>query len=79
MPQENGKGTFYNNARKQGSSLVVTIPKKIVEERNIKPGDEIAFELEHSKKIQEREDRENGDYFSAWNETLQSGKREQQK
>jgi antitoxin component of MazEF toxin-antitoxin module len=75
MPQQNGKGTFTNKARKQGNSLVVSIPSKIVEERNIEPGDEIAFELEHSEKIHKREDRENGEYWSSWNETLQSGER----
>lgn len=75
MPQEKGKSTFTNNARKQGSSVVVTIPSKIVEERDIEPGDVIAFELEHSQKIENREDREHGEYFSAWNETTQSGER----
>lgn len=74
MPHENGKPTFYNTARKQGNSVVVTIPKKIVEENDIQPGDEVAFQTEHSEKI--AEERENGDYFSGWNETVQSGERE---
>lgn len=75
MPQENGKSTFYNNARKQGNSIVVTIPSKIVEEREIQEGDEIAFELEHSKKIEKRKDREHGEYWSSWNETTQRGEK----
>lgn len=76
MPQQKQKSTFTNNARKQGNSMVVTIPAKIVEERNIQEGDEIAFETEHSEKIAQREDREHGYYWSCWNETTQSGERQ---
>lgn len=75
MPEQNGKATFDSEARKQGGSLVTTIPKKIVEEHDIQEGDEINWQLEHSEKIAQREDRENGDYASFWNETVQSGER----
>jgi len=75
MPQQKQKSTFTNDARKQGNSMVVTIPAKIVQERNIQEGDTIAFETEHSEKIANREDREHGYYWSCWNETTQSGER----
>lgn len=75
MPQQNGKSTFYRDARKQGSSIIVTIPKKIVDENDIQEGDEIAFQQEHSEEIAQHEGRQHGHYWSNWNETTQSGKR----
>lgn len=77
MPETNGKRTYYNQVRRQGSSLVVSIPPQIVEHLKLEEGDEMAFQKEQSEKIKKQEGRENGDYHSAWNETLQSGEREQ--
>lgn len=75
MPEAITKRTFYNKVRKQGGSYVISLPPKIVEKNNIEQGDEIGFQNEHSKKIEQKEDRENGKYFSAFNETIQSGDR----
>lgn len=69
------KRTYYNEVRKQGGSYVISLPPQIVEKNNIKEGDEIGFQNEHSEKIEKREDRENGDHFSGFNETVQSGER----
>lgn len=75
MPETNGKRTFYNNVRRQGSSLVVSIPPEIVKHLELEEGDEIAFQRENSSKIENQEHRKNGDYSSMWNETVQSGER----
>ena len=75
MPQQNGKTTFYREARKQGNSIIVTLPADLVKENDIQPGDKIGFQQEHSQEIAERKDREHGHYWSNWNETTQNGER----
>jgi hypothetical protein len=74
MVKTDDKRTYYNTVRKQGSSLVVSIPPKVVKHLNLDEGDEIGFQKEHSQEIEEA--RETGDYGSFWNETNQSGEKQ---
>lgn len=76
IPETTPKKTFYNHVRKEGGSYVVSLPPEIIKHNKIKEGDEIAFQKEHSQKIENETDRENGNYTSIFNETVQSGERE---
>lgn len=58
--------------------MVTTIPKPLAEYLNIEQGDKINWQTEHSKKIAEKQNRENGDYGSLWNETKQKKEGEKQ-
>lgn len=40
-----GKSSIVRKVRKSGDSLVVTVPKQVVEKFNVHDGDVIAFEL----------------------------------
>jgi|SRR3989304_10075709 len=45
-----GKSSMVRKVRKSGDSLIVTVPKQIVEKFNVHDGDVIAFE-HHEKEI----------------------------
>lgn len=75
MIQEPDKAQFKRKVRKQGNSLQITIAKPAAQHIDLQEGDEIVLMTEHSEKIEKMEDRENGDYLSLFNETVQSGER----
>ena len=71
MPKTQTERTYYNQVRKQGSSLVVSIPPQIAEHLDLEKGDELGFQKEHSEEV--AGERDNGNYASKWNETKQRG------
>lgn len=73
MVNSKDKTKFSTNARKRGGSIETTIPPKLLEMLNIKEGDEIKWEFDHSEEIEKQ--RETGDHADIWNETIQSGER----
>ncbi|EMA11597.1 hypothetical protein SAMN05443574_103336 [Haloarcula vallismortis] len=69
IPQDHGKVKLKTTARKQGGSLVTTIPPEIAEHDDIEEGDELSWQSEFSEDLEEEEGR--GEYESLWNQTKQ--------
>ncbi|QIB75401.1 hypothetical protein G3I44_14520 [Halogeometricum borinquense] len=53
------KTTFPSNVRREGGSLVTSIPPEIIDHNEIQEGDTIEWQKEHTEK--------HGNYSSSWN------------